>query len=317
MVAFSGGEPFLLGTQLVKAVHEANSHGFVTRVVTSAFFGKQPTIAEKRLLELREVGLKELSISWDDFHASFVSFDCIYNTFWAAKSLGINVAVNVVQANNCQWTAERVRKELGLQSKPDEKIQGSPLNITGRAQFKLKDSVLLPIRLLGPCPYILTGPTLSAKNKLLACCGVIPETKSLILDSKFRPENMEQAIKKALQSTLFNWLYLRGPYAIMEWISDRYNISIMSKDTISGNCEACQLLFSNKEIAERIPNALKEKATEIASELHVLDALGWLEPEVFMRLWCKEYHQDLSVQPAQNENNREDGHNSALKNFCS
>ncbi len=285
LVAFTGGEPFLLGQKLIEAVQEASQRGFVTRVVTSAYFGKHLSVAEKRIKQLYEAGLKELSISWDDFHEEFVSFDCVYNAFWTAKRLGMTVAVNTVQARHSRWTAQRIRKELGVESSSHEVLVESPLNLTGRAESELKDAGLRPIRLVGPCPYVLTGPTLSAKNKLLACCGVIPETEALVLDSDFKPENLTTALEKGMKSPLLNWLYLRGPYAIMEWISKRYNIPIIEKEKVGGNCEACRRLFTTKEIADKLPAAITEKAEEIAGELYLLESLGWLEPQAVLNLW--------------------------------
>jgi MoaA/NifB/PqqE/SkfB family radical SAM enzyme len=56
MVAFTGGEPLLLGDNLVAAVREASSQGFVTRVVTSAYWGKNLSVARKKLEQLKEAG---------------------------------------------------------------------------------------------------------------------------------------------------------------------------------------------------------------------------------------------------------------------
>lgn len=280
MIAFTGGEPFLLGNQLDLLVKEAHAKNVVTRIVTSAYWAKHFSVAEKRLTELKEVGLDELSISWDDFHedqkTAKITFDYVYNAFWAAKKLGIKAAINIVQSANSRWTSERVKKQLGLEIDSNEHIVESPLNLTGRAEEELKDAGLRPQRIVGPCPYVLTGPTLSAKKKLLACCGVIQHTNELVLDDDFEPDNLSSAIRSGIESPLLNWLYLRGPYAILEWISHKYSLSIPKKEDIGGNCEACRLLFHTKEYSEKIPNAILEKKEEIMDELFLLDTLGFL-----------------------------------------
>lgn len=285
MVAFTGGEPFLLGKGLIDIVAAASRRAFTTRVVTSAYFGRSRAVASRRLKQLAEAGLDELSISWDDFHEEFVDFDCVRNVFWAAKDLGLVAAVNTVQGAQPRWTAGRVRSELGLADDSPDVILESSLNLTGRAAEELQDAGLRSVRTLGPCPYVLTGPTLSAKNKLLACCGVIPETDYLVLDHDFRPENLDAGIHRGLQSPLLNWIHLRGPYAVMEWISQRYGIQIPARETIGGNCEACRLLFETREVAARIPDALRERAVEIFDELNLLESLGWSEPKAIMKLW--------------------------------
>jgi hypothetical protein len=285
LVAFTGGEPFLLGDRLVAAVRTANGRGFKTRIVTSAFFATTVEGADRRLIPMRDAGLDELSISWDDFHEEFVEFECVKNAFWSAKRLGISVAVSIVQGATSRWDKARVQNELGLAATSNDVIAESPLNLTGRAEEKLSNAGLRPVRSVGPCPYVLTGPTLSAKNKLLACCGVIPETDELVIDDDYRPENLQESIDMSLRSPLLNWLHLRGPYAIAQWISNRYNISIPGLEAVGGNCQACKILFETPEISKVLHAAVAEKRNEIFGELQVLDAIGFLTPQSIMRLW--------------------------------
>ena len=285
LVAFTGGEPFLLGDKLLDVVAKAHELGFRTRVVTSAFWAKTEQSAEAKLVALLRSGLDELSISWDDFHEEFVDFKCVFNAFWTAKKVGITVAVNTVQGENPKWTAARVRSELHLESESTEILCEAPLNLTGRAKSDLQKAGLRKGRQLGPCPYVLTGPTLSAKNKLLACCGVIPDTEQLVLDSDFRPENLAAAIDKGLKSPILNWIYLRGPYAVMDWISKRYGVAIPPTSEVGGNCEACHRLFTTKEISDKIQEAIAEKLPEIEAELFLLESLGLDSPKHILQLW--------------------------------
>jgi hypothetical protein len=287
MVAFTGGEPFLLGENLIAAVQRATQRGFVTRIVTSAYFGDNRDAAEVRLRAMKNAGLRELSISWDDFHEEFVSFAAVRNVFEIARRLDILVAINVVQSARSKWNATRVRKELGLSHNDPSVICESPLNRTGRADEELRDHELSPERSLGPCPYVLTGPTLSANGDLLACCGVIPNDARLTIARSAQAGELAQNIERAGGSVLLNWLYLRGPYDIVSFIGRRFDIEVPAKEAIGGNCEACAILFGEKEIASRIDEALALKADEIAGELSVLDALNWLDPGSVLSMWYK------------------------------
>lgn len=285
LVAFTGGEPFLLGETLVSAVREASKMGFTTRIVTSAYFGKHKQNALKRLTALKEAGLDELSISWDDYHERFVEFECIANVYGLAKSLGISTAINIVQSAQSSWTESRIRKELGLPVDSDDTICESPLNLNGRAMIDLTEAGRRQERFLGPCPYVLTGPTLSAKKKLLACCGVIPETGELTIDDDYSPENLDERIDAASRSPLLNWLYLRGPYAVMEYIGEKYDLQIPEKSMIGGNCEACRHLFGDDVFKRHIHAATQTKSSKIFSELDMLELLGLLKPQHVLGLW--------------------------------
>lgn len=285
LIAFTGGEPFMLGKDLVKAVAIAKKRDFITRIVTSAFFAKNIEITREILYELKKAGLDELSISWDDYHEEFVPFNCISNAYTIAKELGISVGINIVQSANSRWTAERVKKELGIYSSCEDVISESPLNLTGRAIEELKDEGLRTERFIGPCPYVLTGPALSAENKLLACCGVLSNVDQLTLESNFNPDNINLLFNKLKSSVLLNWLHLRGPYNIIEWISEKYSIDVIEKTKIGGNCEACRILFETRELLEKLPNALEEKSKNISSELQLLNILGIQDPEYILNLW--------------------------------
>lgn len=280
LVAFTGGEPFLLGAALDELVKVASGRGFATRVVTSAYWARTPDRAALRVARLRENGLDEMSISWDDFHEEFVSFDRVKNAFSAARKHGITVAISTVQGASSRWTSDRIREELGLEEDEEGVITcETPLNLTGRAEKVLQDAGLRSTRTLGPCPYVVTGPTLSAKNKLLACCGTIPEVEQLILAEEYEPTKYASAIKKATSSVLLNWLYLRGPYDILEFIHEKYAVQVPSKMEVGGNCEACRHLFLSPEYDPWITKALQDRGSEILGELEILDALGLLAPQ--------------------------------------
>jgi hypothetical protein len=285
MIAFTGGEPFLLGSKLDDVVRAAKSIGVTTRVVSSCHWAVTPHIALKKLRSLSDCGLDELSISWDDFHEKFVSFQNIKNAFDAAKSLNITVAISIVQAEHSKWTASGVRDALGLPPDSENVVVESPINLTGRAERELSDAGLRPERVIGPCPYVITGPTLSAKGKLLACCGVIPQTEELIIDHNPTADSIQNSIESARRSVLLNWLHLRGPYAIMKWIGDHYNVDVPPEESIGGNCEACKRLFESENYQKHLPAALCEQTDTISSELFLLEQTGLLDPKILFGLW--------------------------------
>ncbi|GLY98373.1 hypothetical protein [Actinoplanes sp. NBRC 103695] len=87
---------------------------------------------------------------------------------------------------------------------------------------------------------------------------------------------------------MLNWIYLRGPYHVMEWIGQRWNVEVAPKSEVGGNCEACNRLFTTPGIREHIAEAADLMAKEIAGEMTVLDALGCLHPTSVLGLWQNE-----------------------------
>jgi hypothetical protein len=290
LVIFTGGEPFLLGNRLADLVAHANARGLRTRIVSSGYFGRTRGSARRRLEPVIAAGLDELSLSWDDFHEEFVSWDTFLNVVDVATEYpDLVVAINSVQAATSKWNAIRIQEELDhrLGSGRSALVLNSPLNLTGRADDELRDAGLAAERLLGPCPYVMTGPTLSAKGKLLACCGVIPNTDRLTINASFEPARFEDDMRRAAVSPLYLWLYLRGPYGILEWFKETYDIVIPGRDTVGGNCQACKHLLENEEVEARLDAALAQKMPELWAEFCLLQSLSLSGPREMVSLWYR------------------------------
>lgn len=277
LVAFTGGEPMLLGSKLVDLVSLANRRGFKTRVVSSVHFAVRDSIAHARLAALRKAGLNELSISWDDYHEEFVSFENVRRAVRIGLELGIGVAISATEDQSSKWNSARIRSELGPLADALLTICDSPLNKTGRAEIDLREKEKLATSHLGPCPYVLTGPTLSAKGKLLACCGVVPEIPSLVIDPHFEPSHLDGAMEKAQRSVLLNWLYVHGPFHLMKTIAAENDLPEPSSLDVAGNCEACQKVLTDPTYTRFLPDTLSANADSVAGSLHALDALGLLQ----------------------------------------
>ena len=76
VVIFAGGEPTLLGDELLNAIAHTDSLGISSmHLVTNAYWAVSPKQARAKLIELREAGLAELNISADDFHLPYIPFE--------------------------------------------------------------------------------------------------------------------------------------------------------------------------------------------------------------------------------------------------
>lgn len=281
LVAFTGGEPFLIWPKLPSLIKSAKNRGFRTRVVTSAYFGKSPSLTTSRLNGVLDAGLDELSISWDDFHEEFVSFSSVRAVYLEAKRLGLDVAINAVQTKDAKWTAERIKNALG-EHDASAIFCDSSINLTGRAEKEISKSSIISESYIGPCPYVITGPTLSAKGKLLACCGVIQDTPHLSINDEFLPETTEKDVSKVSESTLFKALHYMGPYKVLEMISRHYNLPCPTKETIGGNCEACKILFHDEPYAGLVEKYVADNQKTIEDSVSLISLLGLDVPKSTM-----------------------------------
>jgi len=284
-IVFTGGEPFLLGKGLVELVSTATSLGFKTQVVTSGYWAKSDVGSARRLSKLKDAGLGGLTLSWDDYHAEFVDASVARRAYQAAKRGGVPVTVASVVTEDCYWTGSTINSFFSLGDGDEVRVLESELNLTGRAAEVLRGSPVRSDRYLGPCSYVITGPAVNANGNLLACCGAVPELDQLVAKRSVADVGgIAQALKDVTQSALFQWIYLKGPYDILRWMSERYGVATPSEGDVHGNCEACYILFNSEELRPLIEHAVRERASEIAGELNFLDALGWLSAEKIRQL---------------------------------
>lgn len=86
LITFTGGEPTLLGEDLIRAIRYCTLNSYNTKIVTNAHWATSLERAKKYIKELRDVGLTELDFSVDDFHEPFVPLKNIKNAWEACKA---------------------------------------------------------------------------------------------------------------------------------------------------------------------------------------------------------------------------------------
>jgi len=89
LVVFTGGEPFLLGEDLRKAIAYISEKKIHTRIVTNAYWAKTKKEAIEILSDLKTLGLTEINISCDDYHQIFIPLENIKHANEAALETGL------------------------------------------------------------------------------------------------------------------------------------------------------------------------------------------------------------------------------------
>lgn len=109
--AITGGEPFLLEEFLFELICKVSEMGIDVTCITNGFWATSYEIAKCKLVELQKMGLKALTVSYDDFHREFIPIDRIQNLFEAAKSIDIHYALNMCVTKN--FSGDKIIQELG------------------------------------------------------------------------------------------------------------------------------------------------------------------------------------------------------------
>ncbi|HIE13283.1 MAG TPA: radical SAM protein [Desulfotomaculum sp.] len=224
VVVFTGGEPTLYPELLKTGISLAHEKGFVTRLVTNAWWAKIPEKAHQFLQNLRAAGLDELNISFDDFHLlyleAFGGEQNVVNAVRAATELGMTVLVGTVLHPGARIRTGYLRKtfqEAGIQQ--EIKFLEDFVFPLGRARQKLPAHLFVSDpekREKGACRE--AGQTLAIlpDGRVLFCCGHIVNSRAeeiFTVDTLASGAPLSEIVARMQRNVLYWWLHLEGPEA--------------------------------------------------------------------------------------------------------
>ncbi len=264
-IGLSGGEPFLLGHQLVDICTFAANRGLYTGCVTSAYWAINQETALKRLRPLIAAGLQVLAISVDTFHADSVSVARVRHAVSAARDLGI--------------------KEIGLQTVISRSSVPLQELLAGWGDLlegiKIKELACLPIgnaarlpeeELLtkpgiphNPCP----SPTLVIRpdGEGYFCCSAGAIVPALKLGN-IQDTPLSTLWRRFLQRGLHRILIQSGPAAFIPAIQ-RHGASGRLKPAYVNVCHLCYHVLTDPVLLEAV--------NEQVAEWEIDRLQGWLE----------------------------------------
>ena len=255
VITFSGGEPTLVFDKLIYGIRYASSKGFITRLVTNAWWAKIVDDAKRYIEKLKESGLQEINTSYDDYHAKFIKIDNIANLVREALRNGLRIAIGTITLRNSYYNSTRVKKELAekLNMSIEELdrqvffIEDQPTPVGLASNLYATNKQLLDLNRqkvnLG-CPNILSAIALMPNGDIKACCGhaIFQQREDFLLLGNILSLNegeLERIIRGAQRNLLYAWLFFRGPRRILKQVTGKdYKLASI--------CHGCAIMINNK-----------------------------------------------------------------------
>ena len=283
LVVFTGGEPFLLGDDLLDSVKYCAKKGLLTRIVTNAFWARTPEVARDTMKSYKEAGLKEINLSCDDYHQEFIPLERIKYANDACIEVGLPCLIGHKIMKNCTISLDHLEKFLGYKlSRFDPKKKNPDNNLvdTGYTVPIAENMHLIPDEEIlyppcenhwkAPCSSILKRIVITPRKELSICCGMVPRNVEEIVFGTLDEYKLEELIIMAHKDLIVNWLALEGPYGLMKFILKK-NPDIPFRKQYVNNCHLCSEILTREDCRAVLSEFGHEKAIEISLERCLYD----------------------------------------------
>lgn len=277
VVVFAGGEPTLLGDDLLEAIRFCKLGGVVSRLVTNAYWATSDEAAREMCRKLREAGLNEFNVSMDDYHEPYISFQQVKRAYNAALEFDFSAVVIA----NCMgpesvltpafleaefdMSAVQMQRRFDVDgfSKYFERQEGGKLVVLSNAHVQRLgrgldlvhddecqqdvDMAEVPpeAEAFGGCPWAVQSAAVTPRNHLVACCGFELQGNPILDFGDLSQESASDLLDRADNDLITNMISIIGPPKIMQMLRELCPDEVtFPRDRYHSYCEVCQDLIS-------------------------------------------------------------------------
>ena len=284
-VVFAGGEPTLLGDDLLDAIAHVAGLGIRTRLVTNASWAPTPEQARAQVTVFREAGLDEINFSADDFHLPFIPLDNVVRAWHACKGAGFeSVVIALASGPRSKITPATMMAALGedvaLTYDDDGNMNPFPPPAADGTNYLIANNYIYRIgrgrglrpsyarfpddrrTLDQPCPWAVRTAALSAKNHLVACCGIEAEGNEVLDFGRRADHDMTSLVAKANDDPLLLAISALGPSHLMKR-AQQFDPSLEFRPKYTAICEICEDVTTSPQAV----TALRANANIIKADI--------------------------------------------------
>lgn len=288
-VVFTGGEPTLLGKDLVALLRFIKTETPIlsARIVTNAKWATTYERAHRLLTEWKTAGLDEINISCGEYHQEFVPVSVVATAFRAARDVGYKTVLLVgefLAEGKGNFTPQDFKDAVGEDLLPPDLLSpyisdvhafscGSAMNY-GRGREFLREEDLVyqeEGQIQSICSDVLTAITVHPNGNTTACCGVMMREESLLNIGNWREQKLQPMLEAANQDIILNWIRYVGLRNMKRWLQDK-DPSIPFRDKYINICDLCAEIVYNKRCQELLVEHGHEKVGDIVTNKVAVDA---------------------------------------------
>ena len=263
-VGFTGGDPFVHFPEMIAVGKEAHSLGLPLTAVTSAFWAESSEVARDWLSQLREVGLKRLSLSCDPGHQKRVPLNNVRYALEAAIDLGLTGFV------------------VGTFNSPEDSVENY-LGVSPSSQYRYVNKTVAPFgkgkAIVGKTDRAESNPVNIAQwgcyrqyghdiliqpdSRVMPCCSTSNAENPLTMGVLRNGDSIGDLAKKITGNFLLRILKHES-FACLKSLTERHRpeSADMWPDPrkSAGPCSYCTTVFSDERLSCLVFDALRAEA---------------------------------------------------------
>lgn len=258
----SGGEAYLDTAGLLSIFAYAHSlnHFQEISTTTNAFWAATKRRASQVAKDSAQAGVTLMEISWDHWHAPYVSAHAVSNCIDACVEHGIEPHLRILT------TKDHTAGEALSQLRTDcvtrvSNIHSGTVFSTGRAAKELDPTMFHdygtgPMSIGGACHSAL-NLTVNAKGNVYPCCAGADQTDGLSFGN-VKSESLGDIVRRMQASPMLRVLVFNGVSSFLPILEQA---GIPLKPTYRNMCEFCYDVFSRPESASVIKQHFDDATT--------------------------------------------------------
>lgn len=266
-ICFTGGEPLLFHREIVELTGLAKALGLKVSLVSGAGWVKDEATAKRKVRELTDTGLDEMTISWDSYHEEFLPRDRAVLLARLAVEAGLEVAVRTVLPAEGQADGYHTAfSDLPVELEIGRVIRLGQAQSLPKEVFRWTDE---PPK--GVCRLVFK-PVIEHDGTVYACCGpslFSQKTSPLVLGNAEK-EPLEDILERAAGNPLLEVISRLGPYGLYLLLRDHPlgQKRFKARSRYTGICDLCLDITNSPGLVEAILERLQ------APEVQALFAAG-------------------------------------------
>ena len=237
-ICFTGGEPLLYYSEIVRLVEAAKRLGLITSVVSGAGWVRKRDIAERRIARLKQAGLDKLCVSADRYHEAFSPPDRAHMLADIARREGITVIVRGVIGADRNACEEKERfAPAGVTYHPVPLVRlGAARNLPEEHFHHAQ------VPYGGRCSVALS-PVIEPDGNVYACCGPSRYARkpSPLVLGNIHHESLETILLRGAEDPILKALTLIGPSGLLRLLRQTPGMEqlVPLRHQYTGMCELC------------------------------------------------------------------------------